>query len=99
MCKGFKVHCQRVVPRGNGNQVDVVGHQAIGENLDLMAAAVFFQPFEINLAVFFREKHIVPAVAALGDVVGKSGEYGACESWHEGEFTKIAYFQRSSFAH
>jgi hypothetical protein len=55
---------------------------------NFMPAAVFPQPFQIDFAVFLHEKHVLPMVAALGDVVGKSCKHGARESWHKGEFTR-----------
>jgi hypothetical protein len=70
--------------------MDVVGHRAVSEDPDFMPAAVLPQPFQIDFAVFLREKHILPAVAALGDAVGESREHGACRSWHGGELTGIA---------
>ena len=62
----------------------MVGHQAIGQYVDFVVLAVLLQPFQVNLPVFIGEKDIFSTVAALCDVVGDSGEYGSCLSWHWG---------------
>jgi hypothetical protein len=57
--------------------VDVVGHQAIGQNLNLIFAGVLTQPIQIGVTIFIGKEHRVATVTALRDVMWDLGEYGA----------------------
>nr|VFK60929.1 MAG: hypothetical protein BECKTC1821F_GA0114240_105113 [Candidatus Kentron sp. TC] len=67
----FRGALQAIFPHGNGDEVNVVGHRTVGENLHSMATALFLQPFEMNPTVFFGKKHILSAITAQSDVAGK----------------------------
>ena len=54
-----------------------------------MLGTIGLQPGQIGSAVVVREKHVLAAIAPLGDVVGDVGEDGAGEAGHGG-FTTIA---------
>jgi hypothetical protein len=49
--------------------MDVIGHQAIGQNLNLIFAGVLTQPIQIGVTIFIGKEHRVATVAALRDVM------------------------------
>jgi len=75
---------KRIVTRGNGNEVNVVGHQAIAEDAHVMLAALRPQNVEIGNAVIVHKKHVLPVVPALGNMVRETRNHHAGLSWHDG---------------
>jgi len=57
----------------DGNQVDVIRHQAIAEQGELMEAAVVLEQLQVDQAVGVRFENEPPCVATLGDVVRRVG--------------------------
>jgi hypothetical protein len=57
--------------------MDVIDHQAIGQNLNLIFTGVLAQPIQIGVTIFIGEEHRVATVAALRDVMWDPGEYAA----------------------
>jgi len=55
---------------GDGDQVQVVGHQTVAEQAELFAAAELAQAFEVEAAVVVEQEDVLAIVAALGDVMG-----------------------------
>jgi hypothetical protein len=53
----------------------VIGHQAIAPNLDPFLVAPLGHQFQISLVVAVVEKRRLPAVAALRDRVGQTGNH------------------------
>jgi hypothetical protein len=49
---------QAVVARRHGDQVDVIGHEATGENRDGVRVAVGLQPFEIGAPIIVGAEHV-----------------------------------------
>jgi len=81
--QGLQRALQAVVARGDGDQVDVVGHQAIGEDRDVMVVAVGLQPIEIDAATGVGEENALAAVAALGHVMRQAGKDSAGDAGHQ----------------
>jgi hypothetical protein len=80
--QGFQNLLQSIFCRGDQDQVNVIGHQAISRDFHLEFGRIFTEPSEIGLAVLIIKKHILAAVSALGDVVGQMGEDGSGGAWH-----------------
>jgi hypothetical protein len=57
-------------------QMDMIGHQAIRQDLDLESVAPLCHEFDVALLIFVTEKRLLPAVSALGDVMRK----GRCDN-------------------
>jgi hypothetical protein len=69
-------------PVRDGDDADVVGHEAIAEIREFGVASFLAEQVEVDAAVFVGEEDGAAGVAALGDVVGRverddSGE--ACQ--------------------
>ncbi len=67
---------------GGGDDVDVVGHEAIAEDIDLVSGGVLLKEFEVDFAVSVGEEDVLAVVAALGDVVRAVGDDDAAASGH-----------------
>ncbi len=52
----------------------MVGHQAIGQNINPMLGTIGRQPSQIGSAVVVREKHDLATVTPLSDVMGGVGK-------------------------
>ena len=57
---------------GNDDEVDVIGHKAIREDLDARHLAPRGDPFAIGCIIGLAEKSLHAAVAALSDMVGNA---------------------------
>jgi hypothetical protein len=66
----------------DGDQVHVIGHQAIGEDAQARLLGVGLKAVEISVAVGVSEEDALLVDAALGDVMRHSHGYGARESSH-----------------
>ena len=64
------------------DQVDVVGHEAIGPDLDTPAPDLFRQKIAVDLLVAVLKENRLAPVSTLGDVVGQSGNNDASETGH-----------------
>lgn len=71
----FQHTLQSVIGGWNGNQMDVIGHQAIGEYFNTEFLAVFLEPGQLRLTILICEKDVFSPIATLGDVVGNTGKY------------------------
>ena len=65
---------ERVVAVRDGDQVDVVGHQAVAQDRQAVVPGVIGQEIEVELVVLGPEKGLLAIVAALCDVVRQSGD-------------------------
>jgi len=54
---------------GNQNQMDVIGHEAVGLDGDAVVAGEFPQQIEVEQAIFLTEKDLLAVVAPLRDVM------------------------------
>jgi hypothetical protein len=53
-------------------QMDMIGHQAIRQDLDLESAAPLCHELDVALEISVTEKRLLSAVPALGDVMRKA---------------------------
>ena len=71
--QGFEGALEAVFLRRDRHQMNVVIHQAIGENVDPVLAAIRRQPAQVADAIVVGEEHRLAAISALGDVMGNTG--------------------------
>ena len=94
---------QGVFTAGNHDCVYVVGHEAVGEDADVVYFAVFLEPGQIGGTVIVTEENIFATVAALSDVVRDTGKDGAkwCASPFHALFTSPfqgrAFWKKSQY--
>jgi hypothetical protein len=62
--------------------MDVVGHQAIGPDLAARATRRLGEEVAVERVVAVLEKGLLPAIAALGHVIGDAGKDDAREPGH-----------------
>ena len=68
--------------RRGGDEMDVVVHQAVAEQLQPEALRLRRQQFEVHPPIVVHEEHVLPVIAALGDMVRNAGDNDAGNSWH-----------------
>ena len=73
---------QAIAAGRNSNQMDVVGHEAIGKDFNIMPIAILSQPSQVRFTVFVREEDVFPPISTLGNVVRDTCEYGSGSSGH-----------------
>jgi hypothetical protein len=79
---GPKKSRQRVGPIGNEDQVNVVRHEAVGENRNTGRTDSLAQERLVEPVVSFPEEDHHAASAALGDVMGDARDHDASDSHH-----------------
>ncbi|MFM2124335.1 MAG: hypothetical protein RL328_786 [Acidobacteriota bacterium] len=67
---------------GDCDEVDVVGHEAVGEEADAAGVEVFAEELQVEFAVAYGEEDVLAVGSALGDVIGQSGGDDSRISWH-----------------
>jgi len=72
----------------DNDQVNMIGHQAICPDRDLLCAAELRHELEVVLVVFLTEERLLSAVSPLGDMVGHARSYHTCQSSHGGKLTR-----------
>ena len=73
---------QRLDLRGNHDQMNVIGHEAIAQNLNRVMFGILLQQAEIYLPVNVGEKYVATLVAALSNVMGTMGDDDSTKSRH-----------------
>jgi hypothetical protein len=63
-----------IVTTWNGDDVDMVCHQAPSENAELVTLRLNMQKLKIERTILVGKEHILPVVTALGNVVWRSGK-------------------------
>src|SRR5271157_4889077 len=71
----------------DNDQVNMIGHQAICSDRDLLCAAELRHELEVVLAVFLTEECLLSGVSPLGDMVGHARSYHTCQLSHGGKLT------------
>ncbi len=72
----------------HGDDVNVVGHQAVGPDLDPCPSCRIRQQVEVQFVVAILEEGLLAAVAALRHVVRDAGEHDAWEAGHGWRLTR-----------
>ncbi len=70
------------------DQVNLIGHQAICPDRDLLCTAELRHELEVVLVIFLTEERLLSAVSPLGDMVGYARSYHTCQSSHGGKLTR-----------
>ena len=65
---------QRVLVVGKGDEMDMVGHQAIGPDFQTILFGIFSQPGKIVPPVPGFKENLLPVIAPLGDMMGHPGK-------------------------
>ncbi len=73
----------------DNDQVNMIGHQAICPDRDLLCAAESRDELEAVLVIFFTEERLLSAVSPLGDMVGHAGSYHTCQSSDGGNLARF----------
>ena len=73
---------QRSLPVRNGNVMDVVVHQGIGPDANVIGKALAFAEFEVNAAIRVVEENIRLSIAAVRNVIGVTCDEVAKPSRH-----------------
>ena len=76
---------ERVGALGDGDEMNVIGQQAVAEQGDAVDGALAAQGVEVEAAVVVGEQDVLAVVATLGDVVGDSWSDEAGFSGHGGQ--------------
>src|SRR5271157_5383719 len=72
----------------DNDQVNMIGHQAIYPDRDLLCAAESRDELEVVLVIFITKERLLSAVSPLGDMVGHARSYHTCQSSHGGKLTR-----------
>ena len=72
----------------DNDQVNMIGHQAICPDRDLLCAAESRDELEVVLVIFLTEERLLSAVSPLGDMAGHARSYRTCQSSHGGKLTR-----------
>lgn len=62
--------------------MNVIGHQAVAENVHAELLGLLTQVPQIKRAVAVIEEDIAPPHPALRDMMSITGQYNARQSWH-----------------
>ncbi|MBM4295327.1 MAG: hypothetical protein FJ126_10570 [Deltaproteobacteria bacterium] len=62
----------------------MVGHQAIGPNLQAISLGLFTQPGKILHPVSVLKENVLPVIAPLGDLMGRKGKNDPGLAAHNG---------------
>jgi hypothetical protein len=73
---------ERVLPLGDGNEMDVIGHQAIAQNACSGTRGVAGEKVQIETAVVGGEENRLTVIAALGNVMSDTGKDDAGTAGH-----------------
>lgn len=76
----------------HGHEMDVVVHNAVGQQFQTVAFAMITQPPQILPTVVVVEEYILTAISPLRYVIGHIFDYQPCSSWHAG-----IIYQRNGF--
>ncbi len=80
--KGFERALKAVFPRRNRDKMDMIVHQAVGEDIDPVFPAVARQPSQVSVAIGIAKENRLAAIPALGDVMGDTGKHGTRNPRH-----------------
>ena len=67
---------------GDCDQMNVVGHEAIAQNLNGIVLGVFLKEAEIDTAVLRSEEYVTTGISALRNVMTDLGNDDSSETWH-----------------
>ena len=68
---------QRILLVRKRHQMDVVGHQAVGEDLQAVLLSLLLQQLQVHPPVLVHEEHILAVIPALRDMMGAPNGNGS----------------------
>ena len=78
---------QTVRGPGHGDQVDVIGHEAVRPDFNLLGKAELGHQLQVAEVILVAEKRLLPSVSPLCDVVRQTRGDDTCQSGHEGRLS------------
>ena len=78
---------QTVRGLGHRDQVDVIGHEAVGPDLDLASTAPLPHQLQVAAVILVTEERLLSTVSPLRDVVRETRDDDTCQSGHEGRLS------------
>ena len=63
--------------------MDMIGHQAVRKDLDLVSAAALPRQFHVSLIIVVAKERLLPTVSPLCDVVRRARCDNRCQSGHD----------------
>jgi hypothetical protein len=79
---------QRIFPLRRGDQVDMVGHQAIAVDSDPKLLRLLFEQLQENDPILVHEEYVLLVVTPLGNVVGQARYDDSGDPWHNSKSTE-----------
>ena len=73
---------QRLLPAGNGDQVDVIRHQAVGPDVEAVPGAEVGEQLQVSVVIARIGEDGLPVISPLRDVVGITNRNGSGYSRH-----------------
>ena len=73
---------ERIGLPGDADQVDMVGHEAVGPDLQAALGGEFGQPMEVMVVIVRLHEDCLPVISPLRDVVGITDRYSSRYSRH-----------------
>ncbi len=74
--------CKRIGALGDDDEMHVVRHEAIRQNRKAVALRLMCEDAQIGASIIVDEEDILAVIAALRDMVGKTGYHDSRDSRH-----------------
>ena len=81
---------QRIALSGNHDQVNVVGHEAVAQDRELMQAGIMLEQVQIHAALGIGSQNELTRISPLRNMVRGVEAYHACETSHGRQNTTTA---------
>jgi hypothetical protein len=69
---------QRTFGVGYRNNVDMIAHQTITDDIQAVSVCVLFQKLQIHPAVVIHKEHVLAVIAPLSDMVSRPDRHYSC---------------------
>jgi hypothetical protein len=87
---GFADRSTQTVGRlGDSDEVDMVGHQAVRPDLNVVDAARLRHQFQVRLIILIAKERWLAAISPLGEVVRQARYDNPCQSRHESSLSTL----------
>jgi hypothetical protein len=80
--QGIKGPRQGILGPRDTDEMDMVGHQAIGPNIDSVTTRVLMEPFQVSYIIGWRFEYELFGMPALDEMMRVSGDGGSGETGH-----------------
>jgi hypothetical protein len=82
---------QPILGTRDGNQMDMIGHQAVRPYLHSAFLAPIGHQFHIGRIVFVAKKRLLPTISTLGYVMWQTRNDQSSQPGHPGNLQKLSY--------